>query len=106
MHELGKQHAVMVGGPVSCDGSSWNQQKTQTLLVSTVMGVPKNGWFIRVNPSKTDDNWGYPYDSANHMGQSQFVVQCLVCLRCSLHLWVNHFEQQRQSSVYETAGTG
>ena len=33
------------------------------------MGVPKNGGFIRENPTKMDDDWGYPYDSGNpHMG--------------------------------------
>ena len=29
--------------------------------VSIVMGVPPNGWFIRDNPIKMDDDWGYPY---------------------------------------------
>jgi hypothetical protein len=25
------------------------------------MGVPKNGWFIRDNLIKMDDDWGYPF---------------------------------------------
>ena len=29
--------------------------------VSIVIGVPKNGWFIRENPIKLDDDWGYPH---------------------------------------------
>ena len=29
--------------------------------VSTVMGVPENGWFIREYATNMDDDWGYPY---------------------------------------------
>ena len=33
------------------------------------MGDPQNGWFVLVyfmeNPTKMDDDWGYPYDSGN-----------------------------------------
>ena len=29
------------------------------------MRVPQNGWFIREDPIKMDDDWGYPYDSGN-----------------------------------------
>ena len=29
--------------------------------VSMAMGVPPIGWFIRENPIKMDDDWGYPY---------------------------------------------
>ena len=29
--------------------------------VSTVMGVPQNGWFIRENAMNMDDDWWYPY---------------------------------------------
>ena len=25
------------------------------------MGDLQNGWFTRENPTKMDDNWGYPY---------------------------------------------
>ena len=25
------------------------------------MGICNNGWFIRENPIKMDDDWGYPY---------------------------------------------
>ena len=25
------------------------------------LGVPKNGWFIREDLIKTDDDWGYPH---------------------------------------------
>ena len=25
------------------------------------MGVPSNGWLVRENPMKMDDDWGYPY---------------------------------------------
>ena len=32
--------------------------------VSTNGGV-QNGWFTRENPTKIDDDWGYPYDSGN-----------------------------------------
>ena len=28
-------------------------------------GTPIAGWFIRENPIKMDDDWGYPYDSGN-----------------------------------------
>ena len=30
-------------------------------------GTP-NSWmvFVRENPTKLDDDWGYPYDSGNH----------------------------------------
>ena len=29
------------------------------------MGVLPNGWIIRENPIKIDDNWGYPHDLGN-----------------------------------------
>ena len=27
----------------------------------SINGVPPNAWFIRENPIKVDDDWGYPY---------------------------------------------
>jgi hypothetical protein len=39
------------------------------MVVSIVMGVPQNRWFISwKNPTINDDNWGYPCDLGNlHM---------------------------------------
>ena len=39
--------------------------KQQHMVVSIVMGVPHNGWFIMERPLKMDENWGYPENSGN-----------------------------------------
>ena len=25
--------------------------------------VPQNGWFMKENPTRTDDDWGYPMET-------------------------------------------
>ena len=32
-----------------------------TQMGVSINGVPPNGWFIRANPIKMDDDWGYLY---------------------------------------------
>ena len=40
-------------------------------------GTPIAGWFIRTNPTKMDENWGYPYDSGKpHISSDWNTVRC------------------------------
>ena len=45
------------------------------------MGLPPiAGWFIRNDPTKMDDDWGYSYDVGNHQ-MTSVVNESLI--RCS-----------------------
>ena len=53
---------VPPGGPL--EHLPWNAGYDSVSIdmgVSMAMGDPQNGWFIRENSFKKDDDWGYPY---------------------------------------------
>ena len=56
------------------------------------MGVSQNGWLTRENPTKRDENWGYPYDSGNpqisvHSQSVNSIIEfgVLICWQTSLN---------------------
>ena len=38
------------------------------------MGVPQNGWFTMENPTKMDDDWGYPYFRKPQVGGQWILI--------------------------------